>query len=118
MSYLASDAITNSRKMLEDTDSTNYTWTDSDLLTWLNQGVVTMQGLVPEFRINSQGGLDGVSGQLSASDSVPIPDLYHSALEDYVCSRAYEQDAGDTRDTTLAGHHFKRFMAILSQAGG
>ena len=112
-----SEAISKARKLIDDTDETD--WTDADLLVWYNDGVVHIRSLRPDTRIDTDTTeITYAAATTPATDDMIFaePEKWVIAIAEYIASKAFDEDRGDKRDAARAAMHweaYSRYIATL-----
>lgn len=118
----ASDIITPARKMLADETAT-YRWANTTLWDqWGTEGMQDIWEKRPDARFTSAGvyttslTLPVCSGETLPTTTLDLQGVWRKALTDYVCYRAFSQDADDVQNLQRAAGHKLLYDAAL--AGG
>lgn len=106
------DVITNrARYILTDTTSgPNERWGNDILLVWLNDGQRLVAEVKPESLLSAPYTQTTYADAATIGATLVLPDRYREAMVDYVCARAFAQDAQDKQDLARADKHFQQFL--------
>ena len=111
MPFLVSDVTTNrSREMLQDPNGPNERWSDTLLISFLNDGVQYIFQHRPDSQLTGPYVLTTAAFPFvtAIGDTVPIADKYLDALAEYVAARAFATDARDRMDKSRADYHMQQ----------
>ena len=100
--YLLADTVTGASQR----------WSDTILVQWLNDGGALIVDMAPSSILTAPYTLGTWTNITSAtmSTTLSLADRYQESLVDYVCARAYAQDAQDERDLDRSRRHFEQFL--------
>ncbi|MCK9464233.1 MAG: hypothetical protein M0R80_31840 [Proteobacteria bacterium] len=106
---LASDVLTPARRILSDASVTR--WTDADLLGWLGEGEREVMKRRPDAGLTTVGAvtLRPTAAPTAVGDTLAVGDDFKRCLVDYVCYRAFLEDAESTENASRAKAHLELF---------
>ena len=113
---VGTDVITRARIMLNDTVAT-YRFSDTDLLSHLNDGIQACIELRPDLAHNDAGTTDTFADLTAIGGSIGLDDYLRVPLAHYVAYRAFGGDDPDTANQTKADTHYKLFVEGLYGSG-
>jgi hypothetical protein len=105
----------------DDADTAGQTWNDAKYVIFINAGARFIFDAYPDSRVAATGMT--VASWTDADAGTPqavlcVDDAYQAAIVEYVVSRYYTRDSGDSRDATRAAAAHKRFLELLMPIGG
>lgn len=115
MSFTVKDLIDDVRPLVNDADKT--TWGDAIFFRYLNEGVLLIYSNYPECRVAAAGTLTDFAAIDALADTVPLDDIYRSAMVEYLAYRYHDADAGDSHDKSRTAEHLARFNELMGTAG-
>lgn len=110
---LVSDVISSVRTNLQDTVET-YRWSDAELLSYYNAGILDIFKKRPDSRLDSNGDLIVFAEATATTDTALLNSSWKPALEFYIIYRAFDKDSDETMDTNRSASHFQLYMKELA----
>jgi hypothetical protein len=107
------DVITMARRQLAD-DQGEKRWSDAALLAYLVEGQDEIVRQRPETRLGLDGARSTVAAVADLSAALTLDASWRGALADYVCFRAFSEDAADEANASRAQQHYQLYQARLA----
>ena len=101
------------RPILHDEDPADESYTDAELLRWLNDGMLLIRQSRPDARFDSDQEEVAFAEATGLSDTLVLDDIWRPALTDYVLMRAFSQEAGDRYDADREEKYKRSFGELL-----
>ena len=106
------EIINRVRRLVQDTDSGNYHWTDEQLKADIQLAVRALHKERPETRYVGGGVVDYVTLPATDSDEIEINPRYEDCLAYYAAYMAYSDDCTDPVSKTLADDFLAKFKTF------
>lgn len=106
------DLITRVRRLVQDTESGNYHWTDAQLKKDIQMAVRALHKERPETRYVNNQLLDYVALPVSDSTEIDINPRYEDCIAYYAAYMAYSDDCTDPVSKQLADDFLAKFKAF------
>lgn len=100
------------RRLVQDTDSGNYHWTDAQLKKDIQMAVRALHKERPETRYVDGGVVDYVELPVSDVAEIDIDPRYEDCLAYYAAYMAYSDDCTDPVSKTLADDFLAKFKSF------
>lgn len=111
---LASDVITRTRLILQDTSSEAYRWTDTTIFYWINNGVREIRKRRTDAQLDSDAEMIDYESVTASSDELVIADDFEDTLVNYLCYRCLSQDADNKNNMERAKFHYTMYEKGLT----
>ena len=106
------DIINRVRRLVQDTESGNYHWTDEQLKKDIQLAVRALHKERPETRYVDGSVVDYVVLPLANTDAIDIDSRYEDCLAYYAAYMAYSDDCNDPVSKTLADDFLTKFKTF------
>lgn len=106
------DIINRVRRLVQDTDSGNYHWTDAQLKADIQSAVRALHKERPETRYVGGGVVDCVILPATDTDEIDINPRYEDCLAYYAAYMAYADDCTDPVSKQLADDFLAKFKTF------
>ena len=114
MSMTGTDIVNAARPLVNDEDKSTWPDDSANWLLFLNEGVRRIYHDHPECRLLTDGTMRVYAAMTAVASTVPLDDVYKTAMAEYLAYRFFDCDAGDNRDASRAGEHLQAFESCFS----
>jgi hypothetical protein len=106
---ISSVPIKEARRILHDTESTGYRWSDAQLIKYLNEAQYDLRHKRPEFWLDSAGSLQDLVVVVSLSTETLLEDRISDKLASFIVFKALSEDDADTENLNRANIHKSQY---------